>query len=82
MFEFEKECEVLYLEQKVNKNNEPYTLVRVLTDNFSTLDLVYRGAKNLFSLIKARDKYHCKFKFTHFDKYNSLQLVDINEIAA
>lgn len=80
MFEFEKNCEVLCVEEKLNKKNERYYIVRILSENSTSIDLIYRGTENL-SFVTGRNVYKCKLRFVHNSRYNTNNL-DLISIAS
>lgn len=78
MFEFEKVCEIMNIEQRVSKNGNAYIVVRVLSDNGSTVDVVYKSDSPFnFSDVKLRGFSKCTFVLNASSQYRSLNIVNI-----
>lgn len=82
MFEFKKVCELMFLESKVSsKTNNQYIILRVLSDDGSTMDVVYKGSEPInFGIIKLRDFYEFTFQFINKGQYSSLVCTHIKKV--
>lgn len=80
MLVFNKELELTFVEAKVSKAGNQYQILRVISDNGSTLDCVYKGAMNLQNL-KMRQVYNIQFQYIQNKSYSTLEVLSLTEVA-
>lgn len=77
MFEFEKICEIMSCETKVStKTQKEYTILRLLTEDLSTLDVVFNGKFNTDDLV-FRNEYKLLFRYINKGSYSTLTCQEI-----
>lgn len=79
MIRFSKELELTYVEQKVSKTGNIYMVVRFISENGQTIDVMYKGSRPIQSF-KLRENYNFQFEYTSRGKYSNIVCLEILDI--
>lgn len=81
MFQFDKICEIMNVEQRTSKNGNAYIILRVLSDNGSTVDVVYKSDTPFnFNNIKIRGFSKCTFVLNTSSQFKTLNITNISPV--